>query len=118
MSFENLLKNIPHREWGAISNEFSIYLQEFTNDIGKPPEFTVDDLLTNIQSQLTVTGTIKQIKLEVPSIQLTMLRESIYLAHKACALAHSVSLDLANGCATYPEVSAYNANMFLSKLFV
>lgn len=116
MSFEKQIKKIPQRDWGEISNNFIVHLQEFPNDIGKPPESTVDDLLRNIQSELSVIkGTVVQVKLEVPFIQFTMLRESIYLAHKACALAHSISLDLSSGRATYPAITAYNANLFLTK---
>lgn len=114
MAFEHTIKKISHRDWEDIFNEFSVYLQDYP-DLGMPPESSVDDLLFNIQSQLTVTGTNKEVKIEVPSIQLTMLRESIYLAHKACAIAHNISHDLAHGRATYPEVSAYNASMYLSK---
>lgn len=114
MSFEKLIKKLSHREWPELRRGWRAAHEEY-DDIGKPPPVSVQQLLEYKSSLLIVSGTSKEVTIDLPELRSTAIRESIYLAHKAGALFRSLDRDIGAKDSTYPELTAYTGSLFLAK---
>lgn len=114
MTYGRSLKRIRAREWPAIRAEWHHIANDY-EEIGEPPPLGVLDILEQNGSILPTTGTEKEGKFDIVGVRETVLREGIFLLHKAAALLRSASRDIDARQYTHAEVTAYTASVFAAK---
>lgn len=104
-----MLNNIENISWEQLKDSWLLSIDTY-DEIGKPPETTVNDLISNIEDQIYDDNFIVSVE-----IRKLALRESIYLIHKSCSVLSSLEADLKRGKQTYAEVSGYMSSFFSAK---
>ncbi|KPM92802.1 hypothetical protein AOR11_24835, partial [Vibrio alginolyticus] len=111
---KGIKKSLPSRDWSALKREWRAAFIDY-EDIGRPPESSIKDIVQENSSILIPAGKSNTIQMSSANLRTTALRESIFLTHKSGALLRSFNRDLEQQDTTYPEITAYTAAYFLSK---
>lgn len=113
MKIKTALNNIPNSDWLSLKREWQLGFVDY-QDVGKPPTTSILDLLQyNKANFLYSTENIVTISLN--DCKTIMLREAIFLAHKACAMLRSYSRDIEDSDQTCAEIPAYTSAFFFAR---
>ncbi|NAW34034.1 hypothetical protein [Halomonas alimentaria] len=110
---KKVIRRIPQQSWHQLRQDWRLSFVDY-DEIGKPPSTSIQDLLEINESSFQHAG-ISGVGFSMLNSKEIMLREAIYLTHKASALLRSYSRDIENDDQTYAEVSAYTSSFFLAR---
>lgn len=113
MKLEAGINRTVNVEWTSIRDLLRQSFSDYT-DVGACPSMSLSDLMVSYKNSFENSNT-DIITTNLPGCRNLMIRESIYLAHKAGALLRSYSQDVDNDNQTYAEISAYTASFFLAR---
>lgn len=113
MTLQLAMNKIPKMDWNILYKEWQSSFIVYHN-IGQPPYTSLLELV-ELNKGLFVNSNTKVVSINITDCKFIMLREAIYLAHKAGALLRSCSRDIENGDQTYAEISAYTSSFFLAR---
>lgn len=113
MKFDSFVQNIASTEWSSLKTELRQTFEDYS-DIGSCPPMSLYDLMITNKSSFENSNT-NIVTTSLNGYRYLMVRESVYLAHKAGALLRSYSLDIGNDDQTYAEISAYTASLYLAR---
>lgn len=113
MTLQVAMEKLPKMDWNVLYKEWQSSFVSY-NNIGDSPYTSLIDLL-DLNENLFINSNTKVVSINLTDCKSTMLREAIYLAHKAGALLRSYSRDIESNDQTYAEISAYTASFFLAR---
>lgn len=116
-NFDRMLKNVGRTDWSAICDVLKKGFMPYPEgEVGTAPDPDVYSICESASTEFSLIGTSAFSVINGGNLfRTSLVRESIYLAHKAGALFRSMDRDLCDGDISYPEVTAYNASFFLAK---
>lgn len=113
MRLTTAFNNIPNADWLSLRKEWQLSFVDY-EDVGTPPITSTLDLLKYNKANFTYS-TKNVVALRLNDCKTVMLREAIFLAHKACAMLRSYSRDIEDNDQTCAEIPAYTSAFFFAR---
>lgn len=108
-------KKLDTRDWRDLQQHW-IAKAVIDEGIGDKPDSSICEAVELMSLRYSAPIPIGMDDLiDVEGVHTLFLRESIFLAHKSCAIARSISRDLNARHGTYADVSGYNASFFIAR---
>lgn len=103
---------VPNISWLSLKQEWTLSFVDYS-DIGCSPCDSLLDMLTANKSRFE--NNVSPATLSMVDFKAIMIREAIFLVHKAGSLLRSCYRDINDHDQTYAEITAYTASFFLAR---